>query len=201
MNEKVMIYDPNPLIVAGLDMLLSEQAFQIVRATSDMDVFLRDLWFLKPDIVVLDPMPVGEKAITGIRLAQHVHNDLKIVILAGSEGTEHILRGYELKFNVCLNKSAAVQKILAAVSYLSQRSSTKESVEEFKPHDLKFFFRLTSREIQVLSKLAIGKSNIAIAQELTLSNKTISTYKRSIMKKLKINTNKEIIEFTRRHGF
>ena len=59
----------------------------------------------------------------------------------------------------------------------------------------------TNRELQILRELASGKTNKTIASELLLSSKTISTYKRSIMTKLKTDKIRDVVDFARRNGF
>lgn len=61
--------------------------------------------------------------------------------------------------------------------------------------------KLTDREMQVLREIGAGKTNKTIAGEMKLSNKTISTYKRNIMKKLNTRDVRDVVDFARHHGF
>jgi len=55
--------------------------------------------------------------------------------------------------------------------------------------------------MQVLREIGAGKTNKTIAGEMKLSNKTISTYKRNIMKKLNTRDVRDVVDFARHHGF
>lgn len=207
MTKKIVIYDDNPVLIAGLRHLLSQQEFEVVGGTTDPSEFIRAIILLSPDFVIIDPLLMKEEYLTKICNIKSVLTDLKIVIFAGSESVYHILRGHRLVWMAYLSKSQPLEALINVLrkppknrSLLIdiQHSAALYGVSSSASSCLR---SLTGREMQVLREIGAGKTNKTIADELCLSNKTISTYKRSIMDKFKTDDVREIVDIARRHGF
>jgi DNA-binding NarL/FixJ family response regulator len=108
--------------------------------------------------------------------------------------------GYINKSSMSKELIKAVKKVLAGGSYVSEkfaeylakalRSGTSPGSRE----------TLSAREFEVLRMIAAGKSGKEIAHDLSLSFKTISTYRTRLLHKLDIRSNAELGEYAAREG-
>lgn len=102
----------------------------------------------------------------------------------------------------CLSKDCvpeelndAIKKIVGGEQYLSSTLTTKSSVARARESHLPSYELLSGREFQVLRMIASGKTITEIAEELSLSVKTVSTYRARILEKTGMKTNAELIRF------
>jgi DNA-binding NarL/FixJ family response regulator len=110
-------------------------------------------------------------------------------------------QGYVLKESAGEEVVEAIRKLRAGQRYLSHRI-TDTLVDEYlhngaivSPLD-----SLSLREREVLQQVVEGRTNAAIAQSLSLSQKTVETYRARILQKLKLKDTVELIKFSMRHG-
>jgi two-component system invasion response regulator UvrY len=119
---------------------------------------------------------------------------------------EFAIRSFKLGASGYLNKSLASDEILAAAkkalaggkyvtaSLAEKLAASLGSNVQPTPHDC-----LSSRELQVLCRVASGKIIKEIADELALSEKTVGTYRARIAKKLGLNSNVELTRYALKH--
>ncbi|WP_312663928.1 response regulator transcription factor [Pantoea sp. CTOTU49201] len=205
--KKIVIYDNNPLVITGLNYFLSQQGFNIIGSTTHPDELFRYIILLKPDFIILDPASMKEEYISRLCALKKMLNDLNIVIYAGSESVYHILRGYQLNWMAYLSKSQPLEALYSILHLTKHDRPLLMDIQPVSPQDgvsvqaLSSLRSLTGREMQVLREIGAGKTNKEIADELRLSNKTISTYKRNIMDKFHTNDVRDVVDIARRHGF
>ncbi|MBB3306710.1 MULTISPECIES: response regulator transcription factor [unclassified Enterobacter] len=205
--KKIVIYDNNPLVIAGLNYFLSQQGFNIIGSTTRPDELFRHVILLKPDFIILDPASLKEEYLSRLCDLKKMSNNLNIVIYAGSESVYHILRGYQLNWMAYLSKSQPLEALYSILHLPKHSRPLLMDIQTVSPHDdvsvqaLSSLRSLTGREMQVLREIGAGKTNKEIADELRLSNKTISTYKRNIMDKFHTNDVRDVVDIARRHGF
>jgi DNA-binding NarL/FixJ family response regulator len=94
----------------------------------------------------------------------------------------------------------AIRKVLAGGRYVSPALAEKLALGVKKdptrlPHET-----LSDREYEVMSRIASGKTVTEIAEELSLSGKTISTYRTRILEKLSVKNSAEIVLYAVRNG-
>ncbi|PLR25705.1 MULTISPECIES: response regulator transcription factor [Pantoea] len=207
MTKKIVIYDNNPVLIAGLKHLLTQQNFEVVGGTTDPDELIRAILLLSPDFVIMDPSLMKEEYLTKLCKVKSLLKGIQIVIFASSESVYHILRGHRLIWMAYLSKSQPLDELFDILRKPPQHRSLlidiqhERSNDHFTSQAASLLRSLTGREMQVLREIGAGKTNKTIANEMSLSNKTISTYKRNIMDKFKTNDVREIMDIARRHGF
>jgi DNA-binding NarL/FixJ family response regulator len=137
---------------------------------------LKDLKNLKPDLPVL-------------MLTMHPEDKYAVRVLkAGASG-------YMTKKNAPDELVAAIRKVLEGGRYVSPSLAEKIAFElqegaEKPPHEL-----LSDREYQVMCLIATGKSMSGIAEELSLSINTVSTYRARILEKMRLKNTAELIHY------
>lgn len=207
MTKRIVIYDNNPLIVSGLSYFLSQQSFSVVGSTANPDELLRHIILLKPNFIIMDPFLMKDEYIFRLCELKRIFRELNIVIYAGSESVYHILRGYRLNWMAYVSKSQPLESLYTILRQPEQTRPLLIDLQQLSPHNshsaqaLSLLRSLTGREMQVLREIGAGKTNKVIADEMCLSNKTISTYKRNIMDKFRTTDVREIVDIARRHGF
>jgi len=186
---RILIVDDHPIVREGLK--------KIVASGGDMEVrdeagtgqeALRLLEEHKYDCVILDISMPGE---SGLVIAHEIttrHPHLPILIVSMYPEEQFAIRAFRAGAAGYLTKTSAPTELLAAIrkvasggryvsSSLAERLTFYLSGEGAKlPHE-----NLTDREYHIMLLLASGKTTAEIAQELTLSVKTISAYRMSIM--------------------
>jgi len=134
--------------------------------------------------------------------------DTRVLILSMYLSAEHIHRalqagaqGYVLKESAGDEVIEAIRAVRAGKRYLSHRI-TETVIDDYlrdganvSPVD-----SLSLRERDVLQLVVEGRTNAAIAQAMSLSPKTIETYRTRIMRKLKVHDTVELVKFAMRHG-
>lgn len=204
MSTQVVIYDNHPIILYGLTHLLSNMDYTIICSTTDASNFIYQVESNLPDVVILDPMNLPEGYFEKLCRIKRVHSKIRLFVLASSDSVYHLIRGHRLDIQGYLSKSDEVDLLIMLLEKMKSDKLLLISAPgniATSASDAELLLKLTNRELQILRELAAGKTNKMIAEELLLSSKTISTYKRSIMHKLHTQKIRDVIDFARRNGF
>lgn len=159
------------------------------------------------DLVFLDISLPGVSGLTVLKQLNREQPALPVLMLSVYPEEEYAIRalmlgacGYLTKESTCDELEAAVRQVLSGGRYISPSLATTVAALGYKdgkaalPHDA-----LSNRETQVLQMIAWGKTSSQIAEELSLSVKTISTYRSRVFTKLKLSNNAELIKYTLKH--
>lgn len=204
MPTNIIIYDNHPIILFGLKQLLSNMDYSIICCTSDAREFIYNLERHIPDAIILDPINLPEESFQKLCRIKRRHPNIRIFVLAGGDSAYHLVRGHRLDIQGYLTKSDELDSIVILLERMKHNKPViiQSRLDIGTTHlDLQLIHTFTRRELQILRELASGKSNKTIAEEMLLSSKTISTYKRSIMKKLNTLKIRDVVDFARRNGF
>lgn len=206
---KIMLVDDHPVVRQGLRQMLTEQGTieVVAEAASATDAlhYLQDRSLLL-ELLILDLNLPDQSGFAVLEAAQRMRADMPVLILS-IQPAEHVaVRALRAGASGYLNKEAAPEELLRAVKALAQgRKYIDQSLAEWLaldasgqreglPHE-----RLSDREYQVLCLLAGGKSISEIAELLSRSPNTISTYRARIMQKMGIETNAGLTQYALRH--
>jgi DNA-binding NarL/FixJ family response regulator len=212
MSISIFIADDHTVVCDGLRLLLEAQAdITIVGVADDGRQAVSQVLKLHPDVVIMDiamPELNGIEATVQIRQACQ---STQVVILSMYATMEHIFRaiqagakGYVLKESVGTEVVAAVRAVSSGKSYLSKKIDNvmiykyinhRQVTEVKSPIE-----SLSSREREVLQLVVEGKSSAEIADILSLSPKTVETYRSRLMRKLNINDVPSLVKFAIQHG-
>ena len=182
---KVLIVDDHPVVRIGLrTMLDSEENISVIGMAESGSEAMKEVQRALPDVVLMDlrmPEMEGTKAISELR---RIQPDLRILVLTNYESDEYIFRALQAGAMGYLLKSTPQAEIVAAVEMIhaNQRCippSIKERLPEMIGREV-----LSQRELEVLTLVAMGKSNKEIAQSLSISDKTARNHVTSCLLKL-----------------
>lgn len=204
---KILIADDHTIFREGLKHILAEYPDVIVadEASNGQEV-LDKIWNNNYDMVLLD---ISMPGITGLDVLKQLKNDkpkLPVLVLSMHPEEQYAVRLIRAGASGYLTKESAPDELITAIRKISQgrkyiTSSLAERLafevevdSEKPPHDI-----LSDREYQVLRMIAEGKTVKYIAKELSLSIKTVSTYRTRIMEKMKMTTNAELMHYAMKH--
>lgn len=192
---KVLIADGHPLMRMGLNMALrSTDEFYIQNTVGSTGQLFNSLENEIPDIIILE-MDIPEiNGIATIRRLKKTNPDIKILVFSSQPESVYALSAVRAGAYGYLSKSAGIDQIIVALTqisqgkiFLSDRLSDQLNKEKTGVEEKSVFSKLSSREIEVLKLLASGKKNKEVANGLDINEKTVSTYKARLMKKLHVN--------------
>jgi DNA-binding NarL/FixJ family response regulator len=205
----VFIADDHGVLAEGLRHLLASQPdMSVVGLAEDGREAVRCVLELSPDIVLMDhamPLLNGTEATRLIRERCH---STRVIMLSMHSDAVHVWRalhagaaGYIVKKSVAKEVVEAIRAVHRGQRYISKQLCDiviDHVVHRSTPEDP--LERLSSRERQVLQLLAEGHSVAEIAGTLSLSPKTVETYRARMMEKLGIYELAGLVRFAIQHG-
>lgn len=199
----VLITDDHPVVRRGIRQILEDENWISIidEAGSGKELFER-MKERKYDVILLDISLPGR---SGLDLISQIKKTQKsVAILMLSIHSEEVYAIKALKFGASgyLTKSSAPEELISAIHKVSAggryiSASLAENLAEslLSESEPELQQLLSARELEVLGLLATGKSVARIAVELSLSPKTISTYRARLLYKLKLSTTADLIRY------
>ncbi|MBI4396291.1 MAG: response regulator transcription factor [Elusimicrobia bacterium] len=199
---RVLIADDHEVVRRGLKQMLAEEFRADFGEACDgqaaMDRAIRENW----DIVLLDIAMPGRGGLDVLSDLKRLKPNLPVLVLSMFPEAEFAARtlklgasGYVTKQSLSDELVTAVRKALAGGTYVSASLAEKLAASlsrgaEKLPHEA-----LSNREIQVLRRIAQGKTVKSIAAEMNLSRKTVATYRTRLLQKMKFASDVEIARY------
>lgn len=204
---KVAIADDHAIVRKGLKQILSDiPDMEVVAEASSGDEALAMIRADGWDVLLLDISMPGKNVLELIKLSKQQFPRLPILILSMYPEDQYAVRMLRAGADGYLTKESAPEQLVTAIrkvseggKYASQLLAEKLVAELFTDAEKLPHSTLTDREFQVFSALAKGKRLTDIAEEMSLSIKTISTYRTRLLKKLRLTSNADIIHYTLKH--
>lgn len=198
---KVLVVDGHPIIRKGLQLLFEDSSeIKVVGAVgSGIEIFE----FIRryPIDVIISEIDLPElNGITALRAIKKEHHDLKVVIFSHHPEEIYAISVLKAGASAYISKNVdtstikeAILKVYNGGIYLSNNMAKHLTFNDTKKSVSKLYKRLSTREVEVLKLLSSGKKNKEIAQELDINEKTVSTYKARLYKKLNVNNLVDLI--------
>jgi DNA-binding NarL/FixJ family response regulator len=200
---RILIADDHTVVAEGLRALIEAQAdMKVVGLAGDGREAVKQTLETKPDVVVMDNAMPELNGTEATRIIRKRCAQTRVVMLSMHSNSVHIQRalqagagGYVLKESVGRELVDAIRTVHAGRRYLSMPLTDKllDRLMSDVPEDP--LSRLSGRERQVLQMIAEGKSVVDIAGKLSLSRKTVETYRERMMEKLALDDLAALIKF------
>ncbi|MEJ7646428.1 MAG: response regulator transcription factor [Chryseolinea sp.] len=205
---KILVADDHAIVRKGLVQLLLEQYPQaeVCEATNSNEVLeqvSRETW----DAILLDISMRGRDGIDTLKQMRSDGVTAPILMLSAQSEDQYALRVLKAGASGFLSKESApdellvaLKKILAGKKYVSSKFAERllempGSLETHQSHA-----QLSDREMQVLKLMAAGRTVSQVAEEISLSINTISTYRARILEKLRLQNNSELTRYALDNG-
>jgi two-component system, NarL family, invasion response regulator UvrY len=204
----VLIADDHAIVRQGLKQILSETVDLVVAGEAEDGVDALRLARQKNwDVFLLDVSMPSRNGIDTLKQLKKEFPRLPVLILSMHAEEHYAVRAIKSGAAGYLTKQSAPELLVTAIRHVASgkrfisptlaeqlAAAISDDGEKF-PHE-----RVTDREYQVLVRIASGKSLTSIAEELNLSVKTVSEYRKRLLDKMRLTTTAEIIRYGIQHG-
>jgi len=205
---RVMIADDHPVVREGLKKIISsDDEMEVAGEAGSSGEVLKLLEEKKFDCVILDISMPGESGLIITREIKACNPHLAVLIVSMYPEEQFAIRafragasGYVTKTSAPTELLNAIRKVSAGGRYVSQSLAERLTYYLSKEGVTALHETLTDREYQIMLMLATGKTTAEIASELSLSVKTISAYRMSILEKLQVKNVVELTRYAIEHG-
>jgi two-component system invasion response regulator UvrY len=205
---KILIADDHAIVREGLKQIIADTGDLLVagEATSGQEVLeliLKENW----DLIILDLAMPGRDGLYTLKEVKREKPNIPVLVLSIYPEEQYAVRALKAGAAGYLTKESAPEELIAAIrkvsrggKYISASLAEKLAflldVDAEKPlHE-----RLSDREYQVMLKIASGKTVSEIADEMSFSVKTISTYRVRALKKMGLKNNAAFTYYALKHG-
>jgi DNA-binding NarL/FixJ family response regulator len=208
--SRILIADDHAVVRAGYKQFLEADPsiIEVGEAASGeetLDVLRRQPW----DLLLMDIHMPGRSGLDILKQVTVGYPDLRVLIMSGlpeEQYARNVLRagarGYLSKDGSPDELLRAVRLVLNGRRYISAAlaESIAAGLDDCREHDGPLHTSLSTREFQVFCKLAAGMAVNGIAEELSLSIKTVSTYRARVLEKMGFKSNADITTYALRNG-
>ena len=205
---RLLLADDHTLVRAGLRALLDGMdGVTVVAEAENGEQAVALAQAHAPDVVLLD---ITMPSLNGLQAAERILAQTpqpRVVILSMHAAEEYVNRalalgvsGYLLKDAATLELQAALEAVSAGQTYLSPRITSQLLESRLKAGEGAARPALTARQLEVLRRLALGRSVKEIAYDLQLSAKTVETYRAQIMERLDLHDLASLVRYAIRTG-
>jgi len=205
---RILLVDDHPMVLAGIRQMVL-RAFPEARigevndARQALESVIKEAW----TVVVLDldlPDRNGLDLLKDIRLAAP---QVPVLILSGQPERDYGVQalkggaaGFVAKTELATVLVDAIQKVCARGRHVSPALAERLAHSLDPAGSRPLHDQLSAREFQILASLAKGQSVGEIARQLSLSVKTVSTYRTRLLKKMGLKSNAELMRYALQHG-
>jgi two-component system, NarL family, response regulator NreC len=201
---RIVIADDHAVVRRGLRQLLeAEPGFEVLAEAADLESTRRRIAGHRPDVLVLDLNMPGGSALRGIPEMRAECPETQIVVLTMQDEPAYARRalsagalGYVLKEAAEEELIEAIRRAAAGDTYLNPRLGALLAAEPAPGPP----GGLSSRESEVLRMIALGHTNVEIAERLYLSVRTVETHRAHIQQKLRLATRSDLVRYALDHN-
>ena len=206
MSISIVLADDHVVVRQGLRTILAaEPDLRVIAETSDGLETVQTVERLRPDVLVLDLVMPNVHGLEVLRQVSERSPKTKVVVLSMHADEAYVLQaikngalGYVIKSSDADELTTAIREAAEGNRYLGRPLSetaidtymAKVESEELDPYDT-----LSIREREVLHLVAGGNTNSRIASRLSISRRTVEVYRANIMRKLRLNSQAELIRY------
>jgi DNA-binding NarL/FixJ family response regulator len=204
---RILIADDHTVVRKGLrQILLDEFPTAVIKEVADAEELVMKVMTEKWDVVVSDLSMPGRSGLDALQQIKLSFPALPVLILSIHPEEQYALRALKAGASGYLSKDTApdelvkaVQKVLLGKKYISQSIAEKLANTFSADADLSPHEKLSDREFDVMKLLANGKSVSDIAEMLSLSVTTVSTYRARVMTKMDMRSNSDLTKYAIEH--
>jgi two-component system response regulator EvgA len=197
MKKSVLVVDDHPIVRSAIKAVLENNNYQVVGESSEGFETLCKIRELAPEYLLLD---IGINGLDGLSVLNRLTAEelkVKTLIFTSHLASTYALRCMHAGAQGFINKSSDLNELVKGLNALADGYLyfPKEALSPYRGASQKTdtpLRGLTNKELIILQKLAKGFSNLEIATQLNLSNKTISGHKVNILRKLGVRTSIEL---------
>ncbi|MBD1553247.1 response regulator transcription factor [Pseudomonas typographi] len=202
--KTIYIIDDHPVVRLAVRMLLETEGYEVLGESDNGVDAMQRVRESRPDLVILD---IGIPRLDGLELLsryQNMGSNVRILVLTAQSPALFAIRcmqsgacGFVRKEEDLGELLSAVRAVLCGYNYFP-RQALLPCADPARQAELALLQQVNDRELMVLQLYAQGRSNKEIALSMYLSDKTVSTYKKRLMEKLKVRSVADLITLAKR---
>jgi len=204
------------LLIADDHKIFREGLREIINKTSDIRVIdeaksgsevLSKVEENNYDVILLDISMPGRSGLDILKQLRQENPHIQVLILSMYSEEEFAVRamktgaaGYLVKDTASKDLIEAIRKVSMGSKYVTPSLAEKLAIDIDMGNETPIHAKLSNREYEVMCMISSGKKNIEIAEEILVSPKTVSSYKKRILVKMGMKTNAQLTEYAIRNG-
>jgi two-component system response regulator NreC len=200
---RVLIADDHALVRSGLRALLAAQPdIEVAGEAENGAAVVERCRQVAPDVVLMDLTMPGRGGIPAIEELRRDFPASRVLVLTMHEDETYVRQarlagasGYVLKKALATELIRAIRAVHAGKTHFPPTAS----VPAIRPSGAPLQ-RITDREREVVSLIALGHTNAEIARKLHISEKTVETHRAHVLQKLGLRTRADLVRFAIEHG-
>lgn len=209
---RVMVANEHALVRRGLITVLAEsKTVQVVCEAVQRDDLYQQMEMCQPDLLILDIAMYEQANLQLLQTLKSTAPTMPILFISNRLDSVYIWEGLRNGIQGCVFAGSAPEELPTAIHRLMEGKRfvspvlMEHALDKLPQHDNSVFPQvgqdvLTAREREVLHWLVQGYTNAAIAEELTISLRTVETHRANLLKKLGLNSKAELIRYGLKRG-
>ena len=205
---RILIADDHAIVRAGLRQFIADQAdMEVTGEAASGSETVAAVRAAEFDVVLLDISMPDKNGIDTLRLLRHVRPELPVLMLSAYGEDQYAVNLLRAGAAGYVSKEAASTQLVGAIRTVVQgRKYVSPSLAQILADGVSgdaerpLHAELSQREFQIFCKLAAGAAVSRIADELSLSVKTVSTYRTRILDKMALKSNADLTYYAIKNG-
>ena len=199
----ILIVDDHLIVREGIRRIIDETAgMNVVAEASSGTEALELVWKNKYNLILLDISMPGQNGLQTLKQIKKNDKDIPVLMLSMHSEEQYAMRsmkagasGYMTKETASSQLVKAIRKINDGRKFITQEVAELLATDLYHEQDKEPHEYLSDREFEVLKMISKGDSIKTIAKNLSISPKTVSTYRSRILEKLDLETNSDLIHY------
>lgn len=207
-KHKIVLVDDHQMLIDGLSAILSaNDSIEIIKTYTNGNLLLEELETLQPDIILTD---ISMPKMDGYELTKRIkrsYPEIKIIALSMSGNIADINKMLDVGISGYVLKNVGNRELIEAIHKVAQGKMhfsddvTEEMVKHkhTKPEKSEEQAKLTERELEILKLIVQELNNAEIADKLFISERTVETHRKNMIRKFNTKTIVGLIKYAMDH--
>ncbi|MEQ9305174.1 MAG: response regulator transcription factor [Marinoscillum sp.] len=194
---KTLLADDHAIVMEGLKEVLSaDEEISVVGTVGNGEEAIRFVKHNQVDIVILDiNMPVMD-GISCARILKKDFPEVKIIVLTMYAQKSFVEEIVKIGIDGCLLKNNTGKELIDAILRVMGGKQYYDRIGTFNsPEEEVTQYKLSEREIEVIKLMSEGLTSGEIAEKLFLSDHTVKTHRKNILKKLNVHNSSQAVQY------
>lgn len=192
---KLLVVDQHPIISKGLELIFNTtQEIKFIGSVADGETLFNFISKNRVDLILIEIDLPKLNGITAVRRLKQEYPEIKVIIFSAQPEDVYAVSAIKAGAHGYVQKTTDIITLKNAITsvyndgkvYLSDGLNKRLSMNSKGVKNGTYHKKLSTREVEVLKLLASGRRNKEIAEELNINEKTVSTYRARLMKKLNV---------------
>jgi len=204
---RLVIVDDHAIVRSGLRQIAqAETDITVVGEAADSGELLDVLRKQESDVVLMDISMPGKNGLEALKLVKERWPTTAVLMLSMYPEDQYAVRSVKAGASGYLHKNSPPETVIQAIRTVAKGKKfiTPELAEQLATHigqdaDQPLHERLSDREYQTMSMIASGHTLSQIAEQMSLSPKTVSVYRARLLEKMRLKNNAELTHYALKH--